>query len=116
VHLDQRAVGAVRIARLLVNGDIGLIDGTRALYEYLTALGEFAGGEFSGEFASIALFEFESEPYPSESQRSSWSQVALAEADRWIPTLMSRHRTPVLKASQRVIEKYGPPPAGRRIG
>src|ERR1051326_5552598 len=70
---DPRAAEAVQTARLLLRADIGLIDGTRALYEHLTSLGEFAQGEFSGEFASIALFSFESEPYPSASQRARWS-------------------------------------------
>ena len=107
---------AVRIAQLLLSGNVGLIDGARALREKLTALGEYENGEFSGEFAALTHFEFESDPYPSESQRAAWSAPALAEADRWIPTLLSRHREPVHKACQRVVDKYGPQASGRRAG
>jgi hypothetical protein len=97
---------AVEVARRVATAHMGLIDGARALRDLLARLGEFEAGEFAGEFSGLSYFCFETDPYPSESQRASWSEVALAEADRWLPTLVSNHRAKVLGLCRRVIEKH----------
>jgi hypothetical protein len=91
----------------MITARLGLIDGARSLHDVLSKLGEFERGEFTGDFAPISFFSFESDPYPSETQRDSWSPAALAEADRWIHTLLATHRSRVLAACQRVIDKHG---------
>jgi hypothetical protein len=102
---DLRA-RAAKTAQHVIDAAIGPVDGARQLREDLSRLGDFDKGEFSGDFSAITFFCFETDPYPSESQRSSWTPEALAESDRWLPTLVARHRTSLLAACRRVIDKY----------
>jgi hypothetical protein len=106
VRLAARS--AATVAKRVLDADIGLVDGSRMLLEHLRALGEFDAGDFSGPFAALTFFVFETDLYPSESERASCSEEDRAQADRWLPTIFFNHRSRVMDACRAVIAKYEP--------
>src|SRR4051812_31406929 len=47
------------LALALTRGEVGMIDGVRQLQDILVRMGEFPAGEFSGDFAALSYFAFE---------------------------------------------------------
>lgn len=103
VQLWLKHCGEARaLARKIVDGEIGVIEGSRQMMAYADRL--HAGD--TEEFRIFCGIDSESDHFPLGRAREHWSANALREKDAEIKAFEDFYRACAVEAARKMLEKY----------
>ncbi len=92
----------VRVAKSVLAGSVGVIEGARTL----ASLGHELG-ELDQDFIPFVAIHSETDHLPVGSERQHWAADALQEKDAEIERTEGFHRARALVACKRLVERFG---------
>lgn len=99
----------VSVARAVLDGEVGIITGSRKLRR----LGFELGDETEPDFITFIAVDSETDHLPIGRERENWSEEALRRKDIEVSESESLYRERVLKACERLVERFGATSGGR---
>ena len=90
------------LARTIIDGEIGVIEGSRQMVVY----GDRLHASDAEEFRIFRGIDSESDHLPIGHARQHWSASALKEKDAEIKGMEGFYRTQVIEAAMKILEKY----------
>jgi hypothetical protein len=102
--VDDAPERAIALARRILAGEIGLIEGCRALSSMRWELGD----DVRDRFIPFVAIDSETDDLPIGAVRDLWQPDALARKDLEISRCEQLYRTQVAEACMALIESLGP--------
>jgi hypothetical protein len=101
VHSQQAKV--VDIASKMIDGQIGIIDGSRQLSRLRNSVSDL---DFDEDFMVFVAIDSETDDLPVGSERQYWADSALAMKDQEIKDAELSFREQALTGCKRLIERF----------
>jgi hypothetical protein len=99
---ERSQVELVSIAESVLNGDLGVILGSRRL----RALERRVTDEFDPDFFIFIHVDSETDHLPVDEERGNWSKEALERKDIEIAEAEALFKEPVVEGCRRIIDRF----------
>jgi hypothetical protein len=102
-EVREKSQAVVRCARDMLNGSIGVIEGSRTL----ARLRDVGNGDFDPDFIPFVAIDSETDHLPVGNVRKYWALDVLAHKDLGIRDAEEFHREAALAACRRLVNRFG---------
>ena len=98
----------IAICEAMLNGEIGVIAGSRILNRLEFELLNYPRGQFhrDEDFIPFVGIDSETDHLPVDRERENWSDEALARKDKQIADSEAHHKTSAFAACRKLIERF----------
>ncbi len=103
-YMKAKRAEVVRVARALLNRQIGIIEGSRRLCSLRSQVSD---DDFDADFMGFVAIESETDHLPVGPVRANWSSEALKEKDIEIKEAEDFYRNQIVEDCKRLIERFG---------
>lgn len=101
--MTEQGVEIVRVARAILNGTIGIIEGSRTLH----GLGhEECADDLDPDFSIFVVIDSDTDHLPVGDVRKMWLEDALVEKDEEIRKIIDFYKEDVLRACSNIILRF----------
>src|ERR1051325_3848465 len=101
---DQAKI--VEVAQAMLDGALGIIEGSRRLNDLRAAIGIYHLDE---DFVGFVAIDSETETLPIGEARQRWNNEALVQKDREVEEAERLYRDDALKDCRKLIARFGGP-------
>jgi hypothetical protein len=106
-NFDERdRAKVVEVAQAMLDGALGIIEGSRRLNDLREALGVH---HFDDDFEVFVVIDSETDGLPVGDVRTLWNEVALVQKDREVEEAERLYRDGAFEGCRKLIARFGRP-------